>query len=194
MIFPTSLLVSTAAQLTASDTKGRCADSCVIHTHRRCSVWWTAVASQERLYDFLRPRQTNTEETTFLALHGRCGIVFQLILKNTENVESKVCFEPHSMYTRQSSCGFGKFDPLFRFPYYSFLRRNSRAANLCTSETCPNSSTKQYSSGPPMLYSVSPITTVGMPLCRYSRASEAPTLMFTVASRLKIFFAALRVQ
>ena len=48
--------------------------------------------------------------------------------------------------------------------------------------TARSSSTRTYSSGPPMLKGVRPSTTVGTPCRRYQRESEPPTRMFTAGA------------
>src|ERR1700730_7167793 len=57
--------------------------------------------------------------------------------------------------------------------------RRAQATSVWIFATARSSSTRTYSSGPPMLKGVSPSTTVGTPYRRYQRESEPPTRMFT---------------
>src|SRR5205823_7998213 len=57
--------------------------------------------------------------------------------------------------------------------------RKSYATSVWILATVTSSSTRTYSSGPPMLKGVNPSTTVGTPYLRYQRESEPPTRMFT---------------
>src|SRR5882672_1060388 len=79
--------------------------------------------------------------------------------------ETRVVFEIHFI----SPCRANNSDQV--------TLRKSNAVNAKISPTASNSPMSTYSSALPMLYGVSPHTTVGTPARRYSRASEAPTRM-----------------